>query len=529
MEGMHADWLAGHYLPTLPAPHSLTVYNVRDLAYDLQLSIGTLAGLINRTQATIYLAWRQDDRFWLETALQHIPGTISPLSGLAILTDLLQNYREHCKGYVIYDPACMDSVNVATVIGAQHNAFVVSPAMAEELRRIGHNLPSIDDMRDYTWHSRAHVYQWALQHLFAQMTPGIVVGLPPTIALGLRPYLVASKAFIYWLHPLDIVPRQGPGWLSERHVLKSILRACSPGTIHLGWFLQEGSGVTLTSQHAIPVVASDHFSNLEIWSSAAPAEQANPLPIKQATQITLQAKVYVSFTMSEGDNLQYIQERMLRHWRDPQRGTVPIGWPMALTLPQAAPAMWDYYVRTASTNDEFMAGPSGLGYIYPSKWPRHKLAAYLAQTGQAMQAMQIRLLEVLDSNFFAHPLLMYRSMKQGSAMIVHNIKVQQHLADELQAFGLQGIFSGGGLAQTRWRYHGSTPMLHNVGIANSVSQAVRLIRQATPERRPAFLNVYVLAWSMGPSELQQVAQELGSTYEIVLPSTLLRLMAADLR
>lgn len=545
------DWRAGRYVPTFHAPHSLTVYNVRDLSYDLQLSIATLVGLINRSQTTIYLNWRTYDLFWLQTVFKHIPQTISPLTGEAILTTLLRRYHEQLAGYVIYDPACLDSVNIATMIGAQRNGVVVSPALADILRRAGCDFAVIDDLRKYTWRSRAHVYAWALQHLFAQTTPGIVAGLPPTIALGLRPYLVASKAFIYWLHPLDIVPRCGPGWLSERRVLKSILRACSLGTTHLGWFLQEGSGVTLTSQHAIPVVASDHCSNLEIWSSVTPSEdtlfkgpsqrqalalhvgdQRGKLPFGQAPifggtaspQPTLQPKVYISFTMSEGDNLQYVQERMIQHWRDPQRGSIPIGWPMAPMLSQAAPAMWDYYVRTASANDEFLAGPSGLGYCYPSKWPRQQLAAYLIQTGQAMQRMQLRLLEVLDSNFWLHPFLMYRAIKQGSAMIVQPKKVQQRLAHELQAFGLQGIFSGGGLARAYWRHYEDIPIVHNVGIANSVSQALALIRQAPPQRRPAFLNVYVLAWRMGPSELRKVAQELGSEYEIVLPSTLLNLL-----
>lgn len=526
---MQANWLAGHYLPTFQAPQALTVYHVHDLAYDLQISIATLVGLLNRSQASIYLNCRADDLFWLQNALAHIPSTISPLTGVAILTELLHKHRAQIAGYVIYDPACKDSVNIATMIGAQRNGFVVSPTIADLLRNAGCDLASVDDVHNYTWRSRAHLYQWAFDHLFASTTPGIVAGLDPAIALGMRPYLVATNAFLYWLNPLDIVPRQATGWLSERRVLTSILRACSPGTTHLGWFLQEGSGVTLTSQHAIPVVASDYFSNLETWSGAAHTEHTFPVPREPQASPTLQAKVYLSFTMSEGDNLQYLQERMLHLWRDPQRGTLPIGWPVAPILSQAAPAMWDYYLQTASANDEFLAGPSGLGYCYPSKWPRQQLAAYLAQTGQAMQHMQLRLLEALDSNFFWHPLLIYRAITQGSAMIVQQHKIQQHVVHALQSYGLQGLFSGGGLARSRWRYSDNIPILHNVGIANSVNQALALIRRATSQRRPAFLNVYVLAWRMGPAELHEVVQQLGSAYEIVLPSTLLSLMSASVR
>lgn len=522
-DSIHVDWLAGRFLPIFQAPDELTVYNVHQLDYDLQLSIATLVGLINRVQASIYLDWRENDLFWLHEVLGHIPTTISSLSGEAILLALLQTYHDRVDGYVIYDPLCIDSVNVATMFGAQHNGFVASPVLAERLRELGYDFATIADMRDYSWGSRAEVYRWALQHLFAGATSGLVAGFNPESTLGIRPYLVANRVFIYWLHPLDIVPRKSQGWSSERQVLKSILRACAPGTIHLGWFLQEGSGVTLTSQYAIPVLPSDHFSNLEVWSGVVP-EPVPTAPVRQQVPLAPQSKVSVSFTMSEGDNIQYIQERMIRHWRDPERGSIPIGWPMALSLQQAAPAMWAYYVRTASANDEFVAGPSGLGYSYLSKWPRHKLSGYLTQTGRAMQNMRISVLEILDSNFWGRPFLIYRAIKMGAGMILSQKQIQRCLAHELQGFGLKGVLNGGGLAQASWRYSGATPILENIGIASSVKQAVALIRRATPAQRPYFLNVYVLAWRMGPAELKEVAQELGSEYEIVTPGTLLRLM-----
>jgi hypothetical protein len=527
-DSIHIDWLAGRFLPTFQAPDELTAYNVHQLDYDLQLSIATLVGLINRTQASVYLDWREYDLFWLREVLGHVSSTISTFRGEAILYDLLQTYRDRVDGYVIYDPMCIDSVNVATMLGSQRNGFVVSPVLAERLREQGYDLAIIADMRDYSWGSRSQIYRWALQHLFAGATSGLVAGLNPETAMGIRPYLVATRAFIYWLHPLDIVPRKSQGWLPERQVLKSILRACPPGSIHLGWFLQEGSGVTLTSQHAIPVVPSDYVSNLETWSGVAYEPVSPPLKA-QPTALVSQPKVYVAFTMSEGDNLQYIQEPMLRHWHNPERGSIPIGWPMALTLQQAAPAMWGYYVRTASANDEFIAGPSGLGYSYLSKWPRHKLTGYLAQTGRAMQNMQISLLEILDSNFWWHPFLIYRAVTMGAGMILSSKQVQQQVTHELQTFGLKGVLNGGGLAQASWRYSGATPILENIGIASSVKQAVALIRRATPAQRPSFLNAYVLAWRMGPAELKEVAQELGSEYEIVTPGTLISLMdgAAD--
>jgi hypothetical protein len=528
-DDIRVDWSAGRFLPAFQPPQELTVYNVRHLGYDLQLSIATLAGLINRSQASVYLDWRENDLFWLREALGHIPSKTSTLTGDAILFDLLQTYRDRIEGYVIYDPTCIDSVNVATMIGSQRNGFVVSPTMADILLKREGSLSIIDDMREYHWVSRPQVYRWAMEHLFAHSTPGLVAGLSPKIAIGIRPYLAATKAFIYWLNPINVLPRMSLGWRSERWLLKNILRACSPGTIHLGWFQQEGSGVTLTSCNAIPVVASDFFSNLEIWSGVT-SKQVSPVPTYQNIQ-TPQRKVYVSFTMSEGDNFQYMQEHMLRLWRDPQRGTIPIGWTIAPILERAAPAMWDYYVRTASDNDEFIVGPSGLGYSYPSKWPHSKLASYLQQTGEAMQRMHLSLLEILDSNLdsscWLHPLLIFRAVTKGSGMVLINKHRQQYFARELQAYGLKGILNGGGLNRARWTYSGSIPILQNVGLASSINQAVTMIRRATKGQRPYFINVYVLAWQMGPTELKEVARELGSGYEVVTPGVLLKLLVAS--
>ena len=108
------------------------------------------------------------------------------------------------------------------------------------------------------------------------------------------------------------------------------------------------------------------------------------------------SRVYVSFTISDGDNLQYIQHRMLQRWQDPARGSFPLGWTISPVLSQAAPAMAAYYVRTATANDEFIAGPSGAGYMYPSQWPQQQLASFLQRTVQMMRSMNLTTLEVLD-------------------------------------------------------------------------------------------------------------------------------------
>ena len=60
----------------------------------------------------------------------------------------------------------------------------------------------------------------------------------------------------------------------------------------MGWFVHKPSGVAMTSQAGIPVIASDYFINLEVWT-ALPAATLSARP--PAPELAPAAdKVYVS-------------------------------------------------------------------------------------------------------------------------------------------------------------------------------------------------------------------------------------------
>ncbi len=523
---MNFDWPSERVFPLFQAAEHLDVYKVHSASYAVQLSIATLVGLINRPQPRIYLLDREHDAFWLKEALSSIPRTFSPLVGADILSDLLIKYRSLVQGLIIYDSALIDTANIATMLAAQHNGIAVTADQAQELQQAPYNLPLLADLRIHKWSNRLQAYCWAKDNLRSSSSPRLVAGLDPTIATGIRPFLVATRAFIYWLNPLGFLPHPGTGMLCERSLMKQILQSYAPNTTgHFGWFIQEGSGVSITSRAAIPVFASDHYSNLEVWGSVYNIQPALPTP-RQTTRMPEPNKVYVSFTMSEGDNLQYIQGHLLKLWRDPNRGTVPIGWPIPAVLLEAAPTLLDYYVRTATSADEFLAGPSGVGYMYPANWPAAQLSAFLEHSGRLMKDMNLTVLEVLDSNFGRNIGLMLRAIFKGSGMALIDKKIQRRYAEELKLADIRGIVSGGGQESVSWNIFSGVPVYQNLGIASSVDEALAMIKKGAEnyKERPAFLNLYVLAWKMTPSDLKQVATKLGEKYEIVTPGTLLAMI-----
>ncbi len=349
MNMTNADWAASALWPTFQSPNHLNVYDIRGASQDTQLSITTMTGVINRQQAQVYLLSSADAAFWFQEVFAQIPHDVSLATGNAALDTLLNSYGSSIQGMIIYDPNCIDSINIATMLAGQRDGMVVSPAQAVVLQGPPYQLPVIADLRIYQWKSRVQVYSWAEVNLLKDAAPNLIAGLDPKISGALRSFLVATRTFIYWLDARDFLPDIPNGLASERGLTQRIFSAFPAGTIHLGWFIDEPHGVSLTSKAAMPVLASDFFENLEVWTSVqnmqttkqardvgtglapaltlglAPSSATNaelaPAPTFEQARASTEArlapapsavtpKAYVSFTISDGDNLQYDQHRM---------------------------------------------------------------------------------------------------------------------------------------------------------------------------------------------------------------------------
>jgi len=347
--------------------------------------------------------------------------------------------------------------------------------------------------------------------------------------------------------------------------MEQIYQAFPPLAVHLGWFIDESSGVKLTSKAAMPVLATDFFSNLEVWTSI-PATTSMAQTKRDVPAVTTDSldssRVYISFTISDGDNLQYIQHRMLGRWQESGHdGSFPLGWTISPVLSQAAPVMAAYYARTAKSTDELIAGPSGAGYMFPSDWPQEQLPAYLQLTEQMMKSMNLTTLEVLDmsdekiggqpiSEILSQAAItlvnlvsttsLFEAVKQAVLIIVSNLQgrrnsqlfsnpdLQARFTQALSSIGLCGILSGAGFQLPGLTFSpDGLPVYHNLGLADTIQSTIALVKNATMimKQRPLFLNVYILTWSMGPSDIKQAIQQLGNEYEVVTPGTLLRMIA----
>ena len=521
------DWSGDRILPAFQAPQALTVFDLRGASAEVQLSAVTMAGLINRPQSKVYLITSDEEVFWLKEALGSIPQETSVANGDGILEVLLIGYRTAIQGMIIYNPDFSDSINIATTMAGQREGIVVSPTQAQDWQQT-YNLPILADLRTYQWNNRLQAYDWARQNLLPNSSSHAVAGLDPKNAAGLRSFLVATNTFVYYLDSRNFLPDVTNNFQSERGLMQAIFKEYSPGAVHLGWFIDEGSGVSLTSDAAITVLATDNFFNLEVWTSVqSSTASAREAPLAEAVPTLSANQVAISFTISDGDNLQYIQHHMLRLWRDSSRGSIPIGWTISPALIQAAPALAAYYYRTVSANDDFIAGPSGAGYMFPSRWPAQELPGFLQRTGRLMESMHLSTLEVLDIDFLQSTGIPIIANLRQTGMVLSDPNLQLRLIQGLLPYGLRGLLNGAGTRMPKVHMAQGVPVYQNLGLADSVSKTLELVRNAVSsnQQRPLFLNVYILAWSMTPSDIKKVIQQLGNQYVVVTPGTLMTMIA----
>ena len=520
------NWPNERTLPAFQTPQHLTIYDMRGASFAVQLSATTLAGLINRPMPRVYLISSDEDEFWLNTVLGSIPKETSPSNGEGVLDGLLIPFRSAVQGMIIYDPNLPDTINIATTLAGQRNGVVVNLEQAQVLQQ-AYSMRTLVDLRSYQWSNGTQAYMWAIQNLLPTSASRVVAGLNSNIASGLRSFLVATGAFVYWLDSRHFWPNIPNSMQSDRDMMQQIFKEFGPNSVHLGWFIDESSGVTLTSDAAIPVLASDFMTNLEVLTAIQPnppynkqAQHLQPLPAVDPN------KIYISFTVSDGDNLQYTQRKMLHNWRDPGHdGTIPLGWTISPILEQAAPSLLSYYFQTAKPTDEFIAGPSGAGYMFPSRWPAAQLSDFLQRTGQSMQTLGLTTLEVLDVDFLQATGIPIIANLRQSGMVFEDTTLQQRFAQALAPHGVQAILSGAGVKTTGWTIQDNIPVIQNVGLADSVGKALDQVRNAvSAAKHPIFLNVYIMAWSMTPTNIKQVIQQLGTQYEVVKPSTLVNMI-----
>ncbi|MFJ9130479.1 GxGYxYP domain-containing protein [Streptomyces sp. NPDC102340] len=479
-------WPRERILPGFAEPRALDVADLTTADADEQLLFATLQGNVNRSRPRIALLRESDEgaTTWLKTAGLPFHTAGDPWS-------LLSKYRSEIRGVIVTDPAQPATVNLATTLAGLRNAVAASPDQLPKLTAAPYNLKVLDDLRD-RFTDELSAYRWAVDNLWPHTSHRLLVGLDPSVGAYLRDYAVATRALVLWIHADQPDSRE----LGAR--VMSQMQAGSP---YMGWFPSgvggESDGTELTSEHGLVVLASDWSQNLTVFGGVRA-----PLARTQVTLPTprLGNRIYVTFTMTEGDNLQYNQHRMRVLWDDPARGDVPINWSTTPVLADAAPTFLSYYQRTATRQDYLMAGPSGAGYAYPTPWPDDTFRVFTETSARYMRRTGLDSAVILNR-------------KSGSDVPLTGAKARQYLHD-VRPLGLLEEWT------TRTEIsalEGRVPLSVSY-LTDSVADARDAIAKASADwdgTKPLFLSIGTLAWNLTPADVVTIVGSLDSRYQVV--------------
>ncbi|MDR2682295.1 MAG: T9SS type A sorting domain-containing protein [Dysgonamonadaceae bacterium] len=383
--GAQITWPEGQLLPSFPAPAETQDHIYLNNNTDEEMYLfSSLKGLINRTQPRIF-SYEGDD---------YAEGPFTWLNSVGIAYRqttpwaVLQKYKSEISGLIVYDPAQLHTVSLATVMAKDSNALIAAPSLVDRLMTTPYNFPVLADLRG-RFTSQVQVYQHIFDNYWDNTDKRLLIGLSPEHhKAALREYAVALGAAVVWLDPKVT---------AQSNLLNKFLASMPAGANYMGWWPEEEPGVTRLSNYGFTTIASDYCTNLTFHSGLPRTINHHPVPAKPA----LENKIYVAFIISDGDNLQYVEHRMRRFWDDTNRGSVPIGWTISPAMVDAMPGALNYFHQSSTDNDNLISGPSGYGYTYPNNWITQSLndalAGFAAKTEEYNVAAGLRVITVWNT------------------------------------------------------------------------------------------------------------------------------------
>jgi hypothetical protein len=465
----------------------------RSQADDEMVLFASLKGIVNATQPRIFSyegdAFAEGAHTWLQSlGLQW--------NEVSDNWSLIAKYRSELAGIIVYENAQPDTVNLATTLAGKKKALVVAPSLVARLTGAPYNLPILVDLRGQ-FASKLAVYQALYDTYWPSLDHRIAIGLNPGVRAAVREYATALGVAALWLDPNST---------SEGPLLNKFLADMGAGARWMGWWTDEGSGVTAASKYGVATIASDFATNLTVHSGMPRTIHVKPIPPKP----TLQHKLYVAFILSDGDNLQYVEHLQRKLWNDAGRGMVPMGWTMSPSMVDAMPGALDYYWTSSTPNDCLLSGPSGYGYTYPNLWTNAaQLDQFVARTDEYMQRAGFRIITV------------WNTITGGIDIGAGN----SYANNAPSLLGLTAQNTGGGLTIYENRLPGMALSCNYCTGEQAMKDFIASSSQGWDGMTPRFLIIQAQPWQgVTPTSFLNVANSLSSDYVVVRPDHIFELI-----
>lgn len=477
--GMNTDVdLTGRLYPKVQTQaESLVVVDLINDDIEGQVAAIGLQGIVNRdSKQKIYVmnsrckdnhgGWKtgphdmaQMGRFWLDQVLSDLPQ--QPLALDKTKTDpafsaLVEAYKDHIKGVVIYDPELVEAtIEAATTIAAQKDALILSPRLYEAVEAYG--FPVIEDLRG-KFKTNIECLDWLVANYFETANHDVAftwshmtTDFEQSWGAANKDYVVANRLFTYFL---DIQDHE------ECAYYENIVRKYPAGTQIMGW-TDELRADKLFADYGYFMVPFISVENMTVMSSF-PAVQGTPIePRAYAIEPNT---VYVAMMISDGDNLLHTMIYMPYTISESAAyGEVPVTWIINPAIVDLAPRVFGWYERVMNEGGQEMGAMMGDGSPEPDRY----------------------------SGFSFYCALTKHYLGQAG---MHTMK--QMIGGEAVAWNVQPYCLEGGYAGTDWRgigpteYHMDDDCFH-VGTTNSRPEYLDKALAAASKDEPLFLSLMI--------------------------------------
>lgn len=320
---------------------------------------------------------------------------------------LMQHFAGTIRGSVRYESDGY-SIFVALTIAGLENLVPVSATLAAKYSCLA-SLRVVQTVHNFTDEFAAT--EWAINNLLprtsrtvlwnADMYNNNVPGGGATTLMSVS-YPISERAFIMNLCPLwkcDSVechhPTSRKATPHETELYIRIVSSREELVSVFGWSDPEHAFTNITSHAGGVVFCSFRTSNLAFWAAISKLRATKPLPLPQHDRgIPLdRTKTYLVFETNEGDTPRIITSQFDSSWLSPKRGSIPVAWAVDPLLGEMFPELLNFYVSSATTNDTFVAGLDGAGYVYLGSLGTHA-AAYETRAAEYSSRFHLPVVDV---------------------------------------------------------------------------------------------------------------------------------------
>jgi hypothetical protein len=356
-----------------------------------RLLMRTLQGTINRNEARLYLVnsdhakFVESERFWINEYERR--GWIK-VGGSLSVTEAVERYGSEVAGFVVATEAEPWTIHAATVIAMLKNGVVAPDSVADQLRNAGWR--ELDDVRG-RWPDAVAAYQATVEKYRNDLAyPGLAL-LRHTE--NLWDFVVQQE-----IMPVFSRPKHDT-WDG----VAAIMDSYPGGHVLYGYVsddtFEEEIAVERASTSGKYLVPTHEVSNLSFH--VAVLAKLPLVPIAEKPEEVLppcdSSQVNVAIAITDGDNLEVpiLQYPQSNFWNTEERGTLPLGWSMGVSLSILAPGIWEFYRSTLRRNDEIVS-IMGIAYVHASSLPEPE--KYYRDTFSAMGDAGVQTLWSLDSS-----------------------------------------------------------------------------------------------------------------------------------